>query len=107
MNIVEPMISENPDIKIAVIDEDEPGGICLTRGCIPSKLLLYPAELIREIENASKFDIDVEIKNTGFNVVMDRMRTHISENIDIIREGLYNDGDIDSYQKIFCLFSIP
>jgi mycothione reductase len=49
MNIVNAMINADPDIKIAVIDKDEPGGICLTRGCIPSKLLLYPAELIREI----------------------------------------------------------
>ena len=36
MNIVDPMIQENPDTRIAVIDKDEPGGICLTRGCIPS-----------------------------------------------------------------------
>ncbi|MDO9517089.1 MAG: dihydrolipoyl dehydrogenase [Methanosarcinaceae archaeon] len=100
MNIVEPMISENPDIKIAVIDKDEPGGICLTRGCIPSKLLFYPAELIREIGNASKFGIDVEIKNTGFKAIMDRMRSHISENIDMIRGGLSNDGNIDYYPEV-------
>ncbi len=83
MIIVEAMINANPDIKIAVIDKDEPRGICLTRGCIPSKLLFYPAELIREIGTASKFGIDVEIKNTGFKAVMDRMRTHISKDIDI------------------------
>ncbi len=29
MNIVEPMINANPDIKIAVIDKDEPGGYAL------------------------------------------------------------------------------
>jgi len=100
MNIVQPMISENPDIKIAVIDKDEPGGICLTRGCIPSKLLFYPAELIREIGTASKFGIDVEIKNTGFKSVMDRMRTHISKDIDMIRGGLSNDGNIDYYPEV-------
>ena len=44
MNLVDPMLHENPGMKIAVIDKDEPGGICLTRGCIPSKILLYPAE---------------------------------------------------------------
>ena len=40
MNIVGAMVQENPRIKVAVIDKDEPGGICLTRGCIPSKILL-------------------------------------------------------------------
>ena len=40
MNIVGAMIQENPKMKAAVIDKDEPGGICLTRGCIPSKMLI-------------------------------------------------------------------
>lgn len=100
MNIVEPMINANPDIKIAIIDKDEPGGICLTRGCIPSKLLLYPAELIREIGTASKFGIDVEIKNIGFKAVMDRMRTYISKDIDMIREGISSDENIDYYPEV-------
>ncbi|HJH32182.1 MAG TPA: dihydrolipoyl dehydrogenase [Methanosarcinaceae archaeon] len=100
MNIVGPMINQNPGIKIAVIDKDEPGGICLTRGCIPSKLLFYPAELIREIGTASKFGIDVEIKNTGFKTVMDRMRTHISKNIDMIRKGISGNENIDYYPEV-------
>jgi dihydrolipoamide dehydrogenase len=46
MYVVEGMMKRNPNIKIAVIDKDEPGGICLTRGCIPSKILLYPEQSI-------------------------------------------------------------
>ena len=74
MSIVEAMIQENPKIRVAVIDKDEPGGICLTRGCIPSKLLLYPAELVRTVEKARKFGIDSEIKQIDFRKVMERMR---------------------------------
>jgi pyruvate/2-oxoglutarate dehydrogenase complex dihydrolipoamide dehydrogenase (E3) component len=37
MNIVDIMIRENPNLRVAVVDKDELGGICLTRGCIPSK----------------------------------------------------------------------
>ena len=100
MNIVGPMINANPDMKIAVIDKDDPGGICLTRGCIPSKLLLYPAELIREIGTAGKFGIDVEIKNINFKKVMERMRDHISKDIEMIRDGLSSDDIIDYYPEI-------
>ena len=46
MNLIEPMINLNPKMKIAVVDKDDPGGTCLTRGCIPSKMLVYPAELV-------------------------------------------------------------
>ncbi|MBN1133395.1 MAG: dihydrolipoyl dehydrogenase [Methanosarcinaceae archaeon] len=100
MNFIGPMVDENPDIKIAIIDKDEPGGICLTRGCIPSKLLLYPAELIREIGTAWKFGIDVEMKKIDFQSVMERMRNTISEEIGLIREGLYNNENLDYYPEV-------
>ena len=100
MNIIGPMINAKPDMKIAIIDKDDPGGICLTRGCIPSKLLLYPAELIRDIGTAGKFGIDVEIKNIDFKNVMDRMRNHISKDIENIREGLSSDDIVDYYPDV-------
>jgi dihydrolipoamide dehydrogenase len=97
MNIVDPMIQENPNIRIAVIDKDEPGGICLTRGCIPSKILLYPAELVRKIEEARELGVDASIKQVNFGFVMDRMRKLIYQDIDQIREGLSSSKNIDYY----------
>jgi mycothione reductase len=55
MELVDALIQEKPELRAAVIDKDEPGGICLTRGCIPSKLLIYPAEVVRTIEKSSEF----------------------------------------------------
>ncbi len=100
MNYVGSILEKNPGFKIAVIDKDEPGGICLTRGCIPSKLLLYPAELIRTIGTARKFGIDVEMKIVDFNYIMDIMRSIISEDIGSIREGLSSDPNVDYYHDI-------
>ncbi len=97
MNIVDPMIQENPNIRIAVIDKDEPGGICLTRGCIPSKILLYPAELVRTIEKARELGVDAKIASINFQMVMERMRTLINRDIDQIREGLSSSKNIDYY----------
>ena len=97
MNIVDAMIQENPNIRIAVIDKDEPGGICLTRGCIPSKILLYPAELVRTIEKARELGIDAKITTVNFQMVMERMRTLINRDIDQIREGLSSSKNIDYY----------
>src|SRR6056297_4210366 len=77
MNYVGSMMDADPNMKVAVIDKDDPGGICLTRGCIPSKMLLYPAELVREIGRADKFGIDAQIKSIDFNFIMERMRSSI------------------------------
>ena len=32
-------------MRVALIEDDDFGGTCLNRGCIPSKMLIHPAEL--------------------------------------------------------------
>jgi mycothione reductase len=97
MNIVDPMLRDNPRMKVAVVDKDEPGGICLTRGCIPSKILLYPAELVRLAEKAREFGVATEIKSIDFAQVMGRMRSLIDADINSIRQGLSSSDNIDYY----------
>jgi mycothione reductase len=97
MNVVEALIQDNPKVKVAVIDKDEPGGICLTRGCIPSKIMLYPAEVLRTIERAGEFGISVDVKRVDFKAVMGRMRRLIDADIDAIRRGLTGSENIDYY----------
>src|SRR5437867_10487454 len=95
MAVVEAMMQANPQIKVAVIDKDEPGGICLTRGCIPSKILLYPAELVRTIRRARGFGLDVELRSVDFAKVMERMHALIHKDIDQIRKGLSSSKNLD------------
>ncbi|HWR24815.1 MAG TPA: dihydrolipoyl dehydrogenase [Methanosarcina sp.] len=99
MNYINAIIDANPKTKIAVIDKDEPGGICLTRGCIPSKLLLYPAELIREVQSAPLFGIKLEIKDIDFNGIMEGMRRKIRADIEAISQGLKEDSYLDYYNE--------
>ena len=41
-------------MQVALIDEEKnPGGVCLYRGCIPSKALLHVAKVIEEARHAS------------------------------------------------------
>ena len=100
MSIVEYMVRTNREMKVAVIDKDDPGGICLTRGCIPSKMLLFPAELVRTIEMARGFGIEVDVKQIRFEKVMERMKVAISEEINMIREGLSSSKEIDYYHSV-------
>ena len=45
-------------LKVALIDQDpQPGGVCLNRGCIPSKALLHVAKLIHEAHEASAWGV--------------------------------------------------
>ncbi len=45
-------------LKVALVDpEANPGGVCLYRGCIPSKALLHVAEVINESQHAKDFGL--------------------------------------------------
>src|SRR5262252_8738168 len=46
-------------MKVTLIDrEQNPGGVCLYRGCIPSKALLHVAALINESRHAKSWGIE-------------------------------------------------
>ncbi len=45
-------------MQVALVDtEPNPGGVCLYRGCIPSKALLHVAKVIGEAQHASAWGI--------------------------------------------------
>lgn len=45
--------------KVAVIEEDKLGGVCLNRGCIPSKSLIAGANLYQKMKHAESFGINI------------------------------------------------
>jgi dihydrolipoamide dehydrogenase len=45
--------------KVACIERERPGGICLNWGCIPTKALLKSAEMMRAVQHAGDFGVTV------------------------------------------------
>ena len=64
---------------VAIIEKDALGGTCLNRGCIPSKMLIHPADVLSEVDELSKFDITMD---TSFSVDFERLVTRVSDTID-------------------------
>jgi len=52
-------------LKTAVVEKDKLGGVCLNIGCIPSKSLIYQAEVFRSIKQLEHMGAKVDL--TGFN----------------------------------------
>lgn len=46
--------------RVVVVEQDALGGTCLNRGCIPTKALLAGAALVKGIQGAAAFGIDVK-----------------------------------------------
>lgn len=97
MSVVTQVLNDDPDKEIAVIEKDEPGGICLTRGCIPSKLLLYPAEVVKHIKKSKEFGIKAGIKSIDFKRIMKRMKDHTMGDSEQIGKNLKASEDLDFY----------
>jgi dihydrolipoamide dehydrogenase len=62
-------------LRVAQIEDDALGGTCLNWGCIPSKAVIYPADVIRLIGSAGDFGVKAQIKSLDFGSVMARMRS--------------------------------
>ena len=48
--------------KVAIVEMDKMGGVCLNRGCIPTKAVLKSAHSVHELHDMKELGINVEIK---------------------------------------------
>ena len=61
-------------LKVAVIEKESLGGICLNWGCIPTKALLKSANVFEYINHAADYGINVKEAKHDFGAVVKRSR---------------------------------
>lgn len=86
-------------MKCALVENTKMGGTCLTRGCIPSKVLVHPADLIRESQHAKKVGIKFNIENIDWDLIAERMWSQIDES-KMIDEGLSTVPNLKVYKGV-------
>ena len=69
--------------KVTIIEKESMGGTCLNRGCIPSKMMIYPAELCSFIREAQKIQIKSKVEVDFKNLVKRISKTVDGESQDI------------------------
>src|SRR5215470_15146299 len=76
-------------LKVAVIEGgEEVGGLCILRGCMPTKALLYAAEVMHLASHAEPWGIRAEDVSFNFAQVMARKNTLIKEFADFREQQL-------------------
>jgi mycothione reductase len=83
---------------VAWADKGPLGGTCLNVGCIPSKILIHPADRIMEIQEAKKLGITAEIKDIDFHAIMERVRKPIWESHEGMEKGIQHAENLDYYK---------
>jgi dihydrolipoamide dehydrogenase len=65
-------------MKVTLVDEDPKlGGVCLNRGCIPSKALLHAAKVIREAHHAASMGISFGEPK----VELEKLRAYVQQKV--------------------------
>lgn len=70
--------------EVTLVEKDKIGGVCLNRGCIPTKSLLHFSQLINTIKNSELFGIKCGHYGVDFAAVMRRKNSVVEE----LRKGV-------------------
>jgi len=85
-------------LKTAMIEQGAVGGTCLNRGCIPSKMLIYPTELPRLIREARRINV---LSDSSAKIEFEALIRRISETINAMsanqRSALEHTENLDFY----------
>lgn len=57
---------------VALIESGAFGGLCVNRGCIPSKILIQTAQVAAQVRHASEFGIEAELTGIDWPAIRDR-----------------------------------
>ena len=61
-------------LKVAIVERESLGGICLNWGCIPTKALLKSANVFEYITHAAEYGINVQGSEVDFGAIIKRSR---------------------------------
>ena len=76
------------ELKVAIIEKSKLGGTCLNGGGLPSKLLIYSANIIEIIKKAEIFGINVKEYSIDFEKIINRVNKIVDTDANKIKEGL-------------------
>ena len=91
-------VAVNQGESVAIVEKGPLGGTCLNRGCIPSKMLLYHADVLETIHRAGEFRIDVTVNDVDFTEMVREVNADVSNDAESIRQGLRSSDRHDLFE---------
>ena len=92
-------VAAKKGLEVALVDHGPLGGVCLNSGCTPSKILSYPADVVRGFEDAASVGIEGAISKRDFRKIMSRMRAFVSSRRRYLEEAINAREKITWYKE--------
>ena len=85
--------------KVAVVDKGPMGGTCLNVGCVPSKMLIYPSDVIAAFNEAQALGVHGAVSSVDFENIMDRMHALVSHDSGEQARGVRETPDLKWFNQ--------
>ncbi|MGY4099934.1 dihydrolipoyl dehydrogenase [Nocardia sp. R16R-3T] len=79
-------------VRVALVEKERPGGVCLNWGCIPTKAMLRSAEVFQTIKDAADFGVHADNVRFDFAAVRQRKDGIVKELTDGVTGLLKANG---------------
>ncbi len=70
--------------KVVLFEKDNIGGVCLNKGCIPTKTILHSSELFKKFQNSQEFGISSDNITLDYSKVIERKNNVVEK----LRKGI-------------------
>ncbi len=74
--------------KVALVENGKMGGTCINVGCVPSKMLIHPADVIQTIAGAQKIGVKATLTGVDFQNIMNRMHSIVEHDTGMQAAGV-------------------
>ena len=83
-------------LKTALIEKEKIGGVCVNVGCVPTKAMIFSAELVYRLQRSLEYGIKVDNFSVDFKKVMERT-CRISERVSSAIKDILENLDVKIY----------
>ncbi|MBB4153670.1 dihydrolipoamide dehydrogenase [Sphingomonas jinjuensis] len=86
-------------LKVAIVERERLGGICLNWGCIPTKALLRSSEIYHYMQHAADYGLAVDRSSFDLGKVVDRSRK-VAGQLNAGVKGLMKKNKVQVYEGV-------
>jgi mycothione reductase len=85
--------------KVALVEGGRMGGTCINVGCVPSKMLIHPADVIQAIFEANRIDVKATVNQVNFQSIMNRMHELVKHDTGIQTAGVEATKEMNWFKE--------
>jgi len=86
-------------LNVALVEKDALLGTCVNEGCVPSKMLIHTADVIRNAKEADRIDISLNLQHVHFSELMERVRSRRQRVVESKTNSVRKKKGYDLYEE--------